>query len=590
MAAIVLTDGGPGVPRERLGKLLDFFGIPWQLHADPLDPPPQLARSRYAVFAPIPALAEAMRRGAGPSEQLPALWQGAAAIYLYATDSPTTTSAALQLISGGVSFRVVALGSSELAVQISKVRPELAGPLSGLTAHLRPNPRDQACEIDDATGSVERILDSRRGALLFVLQRHGRQIFVSASRDVPDLEAPIGGRWFDVRDDFGSCVPPVMFLKWAFRGVGWQPRESGACLIIDDPLLKHHYGFLDFGRLERLMRERHFTTNVAFIPWNYRRTSAAVARMMVASEGRFSISIHGCDHTGAEFGVRSVSVLNGKASLIRERMDEHARRTGVPHDWIRVFPQGVFSKVSLRALQQRQFLAAVNTDVLPVDTDERPTLADLWSPALLNHFSFPLFTRRYPDLGIENFAFDVLLGKPCLIVEHHTFFKDGGTRAAAFIDALNALNARLDWQPLGAVIRRAYQWRVATSSQDLYVRMFANELALKNEQGSDRTYVIEKGDRGSAGVQAVLTDRGPVAWTRQAERIIATVPLRAGEETTVRVLYTSPPGVTEFGSSPREALRTAARRYGSEFRDDVLSRYERLDTLAALARGVFKRR
>jgi hypothetical protein len=201
----------------------------------------------------------------------------------------------------------------------------------------------------------------------------------------------------------------------------------------------------------------------------------------------------------------------------------------------------------------------------------------------------PLFTRRYPHLGLENFAFDILLGKPCLIVEHHVFFRDGATRVGEFIDALNALNVSLRWQPLGKLIRRAYQWRKAPSG-DVHIRMFATELELKNEHPSDQAYVIEKADHDSAGVQAVVTDRGPIVWTRDAERIVTTVRLQRGEETTVRVLYTPPAQTASYRSSPREVRQTALRRYASEFRDGVVSRHERLEAVAKIARGLLKNR
>ena len=483
--AVVLSDDEASVHRERLCRLLDFFGIPFQVQPDAGEPPPRAAnttvpQSRHVVVAPIPALAAALRRAGGTTEHLPALWRDAAAVYLYATENTAACSAALQVVTGSTSCRFAPLAAGDLSVEISNRFPDLCGPMSGLTARMRPGRRDQVCEIDAATAAVERILDTQMGALFLGVRRHGLQIFVSPSSEIPDVAAPSAGRWFDVRDDFGACVPLVMFLKWAFRDMCWQPHEAGACLIIDDPLLKPRYGFFDFAMLDRLMRERHFATNVAFIPWNYRRTAPAIARMIVASEGRFSISTHGCDHTRAEFGTKSVAVLNAKTALTQQRMEQHFRRTGVRHDDAMVFPQGVFSAASLRALQQHQFLAAVNTEVLSADDPIGPTLADLWSTALLNHSSFPLFTRRYPHLGLENFAFDILLGKPCLIVEHHVFFRDGGVRAGEFIDALNALNVQLRWQPLGKVIRRAYQWRKAPSG-DVHIRMFANELELKNE-------------------------------------------------------------------------------------------------------------
>ena len=46
----------------------------------------------------------------------------------------------------------------------------------------------------------------------------------------------------------------------------------------------------------------------------------------------------------------------------------------------------------------------------------------------MRYSSFPIFTRRYPWEGIENFAFDILLGKPALIVIHHDYCSDGYDR------------------------------------------------------------------------------------------------------------------------------------------------------------------
>ena len=38
----------------------------------------------------------------------------------------------------------------------------------------------------------------------------------------------------------------------------------------------------------------------------------------------------------------------------------------------------------------------------------------------------PKKRARYGFHGLENFPFDLLRGKSCLIVTHHDFFNDGG--------------------------------------------------------------------------------------------------------------------------------------------------------------------
>src|SRR5439155_10152869 len=117
------------------------------------------------------------------------------------------------------------------------------------------------------------------------------------------------------------------------------------------------------------------------------------------------------------------------------------------------------------------FLAVVNTEVRATNSDKDPLmLEDVWNVALLRYGSFPLFTRRYPAHGLENFAFDLLLGKPCLIVEHHEFFKRNGEEVITFVKALNSLNCNLQWRTLGDVIRKSYQSRIA-SNEVVNIRM-----------------------------------------------------------------------------------------------------------------------
>ena len=92
-------------------------------------------------------------------------------------------------------------------------------------------------------------------------------------------------------------------------------------------------------------------------------------------------------------------------------------------------------------LKRNGFVAAVNTEISPVDATGPKTLVrDVWDIAIVRYGSFAIYTRRYQQHGVENFAFDLLLGKPCFIVAHHEFFRDGGAALVTLIDNLRALN------------------------------------------------------------------------------------------------------------------------------------------------------
>jgi hypothetical protein len=428
--------------------------------------------------------------------------------------------------------------------------------------------------------SYPAIIEAKDGPIFLELQANGLRIFVSSNEEVVDIDQPLSRPWYDVKDHFLSAVPLLMYLKWAFRDVCWKPNEAGACLIIDDPVLKLKYGFCDFRELDDQMREHDFATSIAVIPWNWRRTSRAMAELIRDSGGRLSVSVHGCDHTGAEFGSKAVFLLDSKAALAKARMERHRARTEIAHDLIMVFPQGVFSLESLSALQRHEFLAAVNTEVFPSNPAPEPlTISDMWSPTLTRFGSFPFFVRRYPAHGLENFAFDLLLGKPCLIVEHHKFFKDHGEQAISFVERLNSLNCDLKWRGLGEVLKRCYHWRM-NSEGTLQVRMFASELLLRNESNRARNYEISKAEDNSVQINAVLANGQPIPWKSAHGYVTFAYEIPAGRDVAFQVRYPSSQSATVSQRNVNGAIKTAARRYLSELRDNYLSRHEGLLQLA----------
>ena len=298
------------------------------------------------------------------------------------------------------------------------------------------------------------------------------------------------------------------------------------------------------------------------------------------SDGRFSISVHGCNHTGGEFGITNVPTLDATVGLAQQRMESHRASSGIAHERVMVFPQGVFSKESLAVLQQNQFIAAVNTKVLPANADPQElTVQDVCSTAILKYYSFPLFTRRYPEHGLENFAFDLVLGKPCLIVEHHAFFADGGHRAVEFIDKVNSLNCPLRWRSLTSVIRRAFLSRPQADGAT-QIRMFANEMTVTNPRQSEQFCRIEKADCGSAGIKEIFVNDAPASPHFDNASLILSGSIPAGGNLNVRVSYQRLTETPPLSVGIKGASRVAIRRYLCEFRDNFLCRHERLMSLA----------
>src|SRR5207248_795176 len=112
-----------------------------------------------------------------------------------------------------------------------------------------------------------------------------------------DSDAVIGGI------DPGARDVTVSDRLDDFCGVMAGVRATVSKTSVDtDPVLKSTHGFVDFQELLSLMKRHEFSSNIAFIPWNWRRTSPEVARLFRENSENYSVSVHGCDHTRAEFG------------------------------------------------------------------------------------------------------------------------------------------------------------------------------------------------------------------------------------------------------------------------------------------------
>ena len=337
------------------------------------------------------------------------------------------------------------------------------------------------------------------------------------------------------------------------------------------------------------MRRYGFTTNIAFIPWNWRRTSPADGNFFRNESELFSVSIHGCDHTASEFGTESLEILHSRARLAQIRMRNHEARTGIRHDSIMVFPQGAFSSACPEALKRRGFLAAVNTETVPVDSrNARTRIRDVWDVAIMTYGGFPIFTRRYAFHGLENFAFDLLLGKPCLIVAHHDVFKDGGAGLIELIEKIAALNCRLCWRPLGDVLRRACRRR-ANGINAEEVEMYGNELMVENVLDQTIEVRVRKRTSQEDLIAKIVCDEKAVSWATEDEHLVFVERIQPHSEKCFRVVYHEQPHAGQVSRSLRFEMAVAARRVLSEFRDVYLSRSDFLSSHAGRLKNVLKK-
>jgi hypothetical protein len=573
-AAVLLVDASRHADAERLARVLRFFGVESQRAsvADFVDATAQGGARVLCSAAAFTQLAAAINYDAAVAV---AWTENVASAFVFAgADRATLAQAAAALTSSDtVAIREVGAGAEW---SVTAKLPQICRSLSGV--NLAVEGGGCALDLDDLRGS-DAIIATSRASAFSRLSFRSVPVYLSAG-GIIDIDAPLGGRWFDIRQHLVDAAPIVLYVRAAFERQVWTTSETRACLVIDDPLLKRRYGFVKFARLVSAMRRTDFATSVAFIPWNWRRSGQNTVRLFRAHPDRLSLSIHGCDHTGREFGGARRDWLTWKACHAAERMVRHETRTGIVHDRVMVFPQGVFSVTAMNVLKRGPFVGVVNTEVTSTDPITPPiTIADYWGVAVMRYGEFPIYTRRYPAAGIENFAFDILLGKPCIVVVHHQDCRDDFRDVVALIERLNALNAQLHWGSLGDLIRRSYSERVMAG--EFEIRLFAPVARLENTSPQPRRFRCTKQESEPDAIAEIHSGGTPLCFARHKDRIEFEVTLPSGTHTDLEIAFNSPAAVAATtGGDLCYKAKTLVRRQLCELRDSYI-----IGCMPALARA-----
>jgi hypothetical protein len=348
------------------------------------------------------------------------------------------------------------------------------------------------------------------------------RLFVLCPGEVLDIDTVAEAGCEPVRKYFAELIPFAMFIKWALREQCWRLPVYGASIVIDDPLLRPRYGFIDFAEFLSWLKANDLAATFAFIPWNHDRSDPAIAKLFRDNPQRLSICVHGCDHIRSEFGIGDAARLDATVKTATARMNQHEKRYGLPYDRVMVFPQGKFSREALDALGRNGYLAAVNSSVFPTRYNGELTVRQLLDLAVTAPSGIPLFRRRYP-VDRFDFAGDLFFEKPALIVQHHQDFENGFAPLLSFVQQLREVKPGLEWMPLGSVLARSY-WQ---------------------KTGLD----------GSIAVRRLTGEAHP------------------------------PGSCAEMDYRLKERAEIAVRRYLSEFRDNVVNRNKLLSAAVAAIRG-----
>ncbi len=574
-SALLLIDSSTSRQDRCVAKVFEFFGVPSRnLNAADF-PFANDAGSSTSQKIRLLSSAGAFLQTIEAWEQKPdykGWWtKSVHSAFVYPSDDPGALQKLARILSGDDLAVLDRINPGAEDFALSDELNEFCGVMAGVRITASNANSNASLVLRMSRGNAIKIISLGDGAVFSKLEYNGVPVFFSTSREIIDLDAELKSQNFNVRDHFLGAVPLVLYIKWAFGETCWNASESNACLVIDDPVLKSRHGFVDFQELLSLMKQHHFSTNIAFIPWNWRRSAPEVIQLFKENPENYSISVHGCDHTRAEFGSADRQCLYWKAKQALDRMNRHESITGIRHDRVMVFPQGVFSEAAISALKYTDLIAAVNSDVISVDPHPRAmTISDVWDIAVMRYSNFPIFTRRYPWEEIENFAFDALLGKPVLILIHHDYCSDHCARLVDFVDRLNALKCRLTWRSLGDIVRRSCRQR-ELSPGTVEVEMYATEVRLENRSEQPKRFLVKRRECEPSAIREICGGFGPIAWNSVNGHINFEMELGSRESKTVSIRFH---GLAENGCNGDNLsyrFKAMLRRYLCEARDNYIT-------------------
>lgn len=562
-------------PDLSLARLVEFSGLSYEsisLRDNPLSSAPFLSRfiKRKACLALSCETLVHIQQNRGYANEFKSLLEERIAFLLIYGISPgETSSGALRNLTDGIVKGITSFSCNEYEYVVSTNDSGICQHFSGLSFGPINNEVDYGLDVAYCKEDICSLVTVNEKPLFIKIENGDCSIFLLSTSQILDIRQRVSGITSATKY-FSTMIPIVMFLRHVFKDRCWHNDVDKASLIIDDPLLKRRYGFLDYELLLKEMDDHDFFTNIAFIPWNYKRTSKLIANVMKRRTDRFSVCIHGYDHTSKEFGITDSSELDRRVKLATKRMTTHEDINKLSFDSVMVFPQGVFSTDSMRVLKSNNYLAAVNSDVLPIDSPSSIRVCDLLEPAVMNYYTFPLFYRRYPITAVS-FAFDLFFGKPALIVAHHDYFRNGYERLAGFVDSLNSLTQHLEWRGLASIVKNAYLIKFQ-GNDIISAKLYSPNSIITNTSDSTITYVISKKESGEIPIKSVNINGNEASYELKNDVLNVVAEVAPRHSINVVIVYQETHTDIEETPGIYENAKVSIRRRLSEIRDNYLSR------------------
>lgn len=455
--------------------------------------------------------------------------------------------------------------------QITDDFRDICKQFSGLSFETRNNNIDFALNMGKQNIDIFNLITINKLPFFVKFKIENCDLFILANKKILDIDDKITEPW-SIKEYFSQFIPLMMFIKYVFGDRCWHSKQAYASFIIDDPLLRMNYGFMNYMKLLISMDQECFHTTIAFIPWNYNRSKKEVARIFKKRKDRFTLCVHGCYHTDNEFGINDSNKLNKKVKTAIKKMKRHEELSGVPFDNVIVFPQGKFSSESMRILKCNNYLSAVNTTLDSVNAPDELKISDLLDIAIMKYSCFPLFARKYPEEVID-FAFDLFFGKPIFIVEHHDYFRNGYEEILEFARSINRLDEEIQWDGLRNIIRRSCLEKISFDGTN-NIKIYANECEIKNTSDTYNKYFIKKKECGEVPVSSVIMNGKDISYILEDQCLKLTIEVPPKTTANLKINYKDIYPYIIGKDTLKEQTKVWIRRHLSELRDNCISKSE----------------
>lgn len=407
---------------------------------------------------------------------------------------------------------------------------------------------------------------------VFVRSRvDGQEIFFATARTpipvtvTPDpyLEPPV----------FSNLAPMMMFLRYAAGERAWHSAGHYANLTIDDLWLRESYGHVNYGELLKQMEQHNFHTTIAFIPWNFDRSTPDVVSLFGQHPDRFSICVHGNNHYHQEFGSYESNPLHGQIENIKQglaRMGRFSQLTKLPYDPVMVFPHSISQAPTLAALKRYNFAATANSVNVPNGSKAPPDVEFVLRSVTLAFSNFPSLKRYSAEapMPASQLAIDAFLGSPILFYVHQGFFAAGTDAFSSTADAVNHIQPDTQWQSLGNITRHLYLEKLRDDG-NYDVRAYTGTIQLDNPLRHDATFYITK-EEDFASPLTVRVDGRAYPYQKSNAELRVELPVKAGTSREIAVRYENDLNVALVDVA-KPSVRINVTRYLSDFRDNALS-------------------